>query len=297
MQTRAEIQRDTQEASMVRLALPKGRMASGIEKLLKDAGIELSQTQRGYRPQLSLADWDAKSLKPQSIVEMLAAGSRDVGFAGADWVAERNADLVELLDTRLDPVRVVAAAPIGFWPPEKSERTLSIATEYVRITTQWAAEQGLKAQVIRSYGATEVYPPEDADFIVDNTATGETLRANQLEIFADLMSSSTRLYANPRALENPDLREKIDDFVILLRSVLEARSRVLLELNVARGDLDAVLAVLPCMRDPTIAQLANESGFAVRAAVAKKDLPNLIAQVRAKGGSDILVSQPKQILP
>ena len=291
------IQRESNDDNRVRLALPKGRMAAGIERLLRDAGIELSQTQRGYRPQLSLAGWDAKSLKPQSIVEMLAAGSRDVGFAGADWVSEREAELVELLDTKLDPVRVVAAAPIGFWPAKNNPSTLTVATEYVRITTRWAKDQGIAANVIRSYGATEVYPPEDADFIVDNTATGETLRANQLEIFADLMTSSTRLYANPRALEKPGLRARIEDFVVLLRSVLDARSRVLLELNVARVDLAKVLAVLPCMREPTIAQLANDSGFAVRAAVSKKDLPNLIAQVRASGGSDILVSQPKQILP
>lgn len=285
------------ESCWVRLALPKGRMAAGVEALLRDAGIDITQTQRGYRPQLSLEGLEAKSLKPQSIVEMLAAGSRDVGFAGADWVAERDVELVELLDTELDPVRVVAAAPIGFWPDRAAAKPLTAATEYVRMTTRWLNERQIDAKVIRSYGATEVYPPEDADFIVDNTATGATLRANQLEIFDELLRSSTRLYASPRALDKPSLRTRIEELVVLLRSVLEARSRVLLELNVGREDLKEVLAVIPCMREPTLSQLANESGFAVRAAVSKAELPRIIAQVRAKGGSDILVSQPKQIIP
>ena len=57
---------------------------------------------RGYRPTVSLAGFEAKILKPQNIVEMLHAGSRDVGFAGADWVAELGAELQEMLDTRLE---------------------------------------------------------------------------------------------------------------------------------------------------------------------------------------------------
>jgi ATP phosphoribosyltransferase len=41
---------------------------------------------------------------------MLNQGTRDIGFAGADWVRELKADVVEVLDTGLDPVRIVAAA-------------------------------------------------------------------------------------------------------------------------------------------------------------------------------------------
>ena len=53
--------------------------------------------------------------------------------------------------------------------------------------------------MVRSYGATEVFPPEDADVIVDCSATGATLRANGLAIVDTLMRSSTRLYASPAA--------------------------------------------------------------------------------------------------
>ena len=99
--------------STLRFAIPKGRMYDGVVALLAEAGIRVSQTARSYRPYTSLDNCQVKILKPQNIVENLHAGSRDVGFAGADWVAELDGDLVELVDTELDPVRVVAAAPVS----------------------------------------------------------------------------------------------------------------------------------------------------------------------------------------
>ena len=77
--------------SSIRLGLPKGRMETGVLTLLADAGIRVRPSARGYRPEVSLPGAEAKLLKPQNIVEMLALGSRDAGFAGADWVAELHA--------------------------------------------------------------------------------------------------------------------------------------------------------------------------------------------------------------
>ncbi|MCB1971820.1 MAG: hypothetical protein KDG54_15575, partial [Geminicoccaceae bacterium] len=86
------------DSGVVHLALPKGRMQENVMTILHDAGVRLSYDRRGYRPSISLEGFETKILKPQNIVEMLHAGSRDIGFAGADWVAEKEADLVELLD-------------------------------------------------------------------------------------------------------------------------------------------------------------------------------------------------------
>ena len=98
-------------APSLHLAIPKGRMYEEVVRLMRDAGIHLKVGARAYRPALSLAGFETKILKPQTIVEMLHHGTRDVGFAGADWVAEKGADLVDVLDLGLDPVRLVAAAP------------------------------------------------------------------------------------------------------------------------------------------------------------------------------------------
>ena len=289
---------DVTRTGEVRIGLPKGSMQAGVLALLADAGVDVRVGERNYRPALSWPGFAAKLLKPQNVVEMLHAGSRDVGFAGADWVAELDADLVELLDTGLDPVQVVAAAPAdllvdGALPPGR----LVVASEYTRITHRWIASQPIDAVFVRSYGATEVFPPEDADLIVDNTATGSTLRANGLAIVDTLMRSSTRLYAGRPALDDPARRAPIEDLVLLLQSVLEARRRVMLELNVAEADFERVVSILPCMREPTVSRLHGESAYAIRAAVPRTALPALLLDIKALGGTDLVVSEPQQIVP
>ena len=274
-------------------------MQAGVLNLLSQAGVDVLLGERSYRPSLSLPGFDAKLLKARNVVEMLHAGSRDVGFAGADWVAELDADLVELLDTGLDPVRVAAAAPASLLDADgalPTNRRLVVASEYARLTEEWIADQPFDAAYARSYGATEVFPPEDADLIVDNVATGATLRENGLVVVATLMRSTTRLYANRDALADPARNGPVQDLTLLLASVLEARTRVMLELNVSADDFDGIVSALPCMREPTVSRLHGGDGYAVRAAVPRRGLPELLVSVKALGATDLVVSQPRQIV-
>jgi ATP phosphoribosyltransferase len=288
---------DSALTGALRLALPKGHMQRGVVSLLEEAGIGVRLSERGYRPSINLPNTTTKVLKPQNIIEMLHVGSRDVGFAGADWVKELDAEVVELCDTELDPVQIVAAAPEqvlegGALPA----RRIIVASEYEKIARGWIAARNLNAVFVRSYGATEVFPPEDADCIVDNTATGATLRENGLAIVEELMRSSTRLYANPRTLDVPHKREAIEGLVLVIHSVLSARKRVMLEVNVSAEALARVIEVLPCMRKPTISPLSGEGAFAVKAAVPRELLPTLIPQLKACGGTDIVVTKLTQIV-
>ncbi|MBU52526.1 MAG: ATP phosphoribosyltransferase [Deltaproteobacteria bacterium] len=283
---------------ILRLALPKGRMKDGVYQLLSEAGIKVREGARNYRPSISLDGFEVKILKPQNIIEMLHVGSRDIGFAGADWVAELGAELVEVLDTGLDPVRLVAAAPVALLEngalPNKH---LVVASEYKNLTQNWIKERGMDATFVRTYGATEVFPPEDADCIVDNTATGSTLRANDLDIVDELMRSSTRMYVNPKVLDVPEKRDRIENLILILRAVLEARTRVMVEVNVEEGRLEQLVRELPCMREPTISPLHGHSGYAVKVAVLRSELPSLIPNIRAHGGTDIVVTNINQIVP
>jgi ATP phosphoribosyltransferase len=273
-------------------------MYDGVTQLLADGGIDVRTSARGYRPTVSLDGVETKVLKPQNIVRMLDRGSRDVGFAGADWVAEREAQLVEVLDTELDPVRIVAAAPVGLLDDSPFPAgTWVVASEYERLTQTWVTERGYDMTFVRSYGATEVFPPEDADCIVDNTATGATLRANGLRIFDELMRSSTRLYASREAMDDPRRRDRIEHIALVLRSVLDARARVMVEVNVGAGELDAVIAVLPCMRQPTISRLHGEDAYAIKAAVPRAGLPELVRQLKQQGATDLVVTRLSQIVP
>lgn len=289
---------DTPPNDALRLALPKGRMQSGVLRLLADAGIGVSLTDREYRPDISLPGFETKMLKLQNIVEMVDLGSRHVGFAGAGWVAELRADIVEVLDTGLDPVQVVAAAPSGLLVNGRlPDRRIVIASEYENLTRAWVNRMGIDAALVRSYGATEVFPPEDADCIVDNSATGSTLRANGLQVVDVLMDSTTRMYASRSAMDDARHRAAIERLVLLLGAVLEARRWVMIEVNVSTERLEAVIAALPAMREPTVSKLHGGGGYAIKAAVLRDELATVIPRIKAEGGTDVVVTSTALIVP
>ena len=185
--------------TVLRLALPKGRMEAGVRALFEEARIRVEAGSRAYRPTISLPNCEVKMLKPQNIVEMLHFGTRDAGFAGADWVQELDADLVEVLDTGLDRVRVVVAIPEG---GSLNASPMRVVSEMESLTRRWIAEKKLDAEFIRSYGATEVFPPEDADAIVDITASGATLAANNLVIVDEIAEGAHRISGCPVAVSD-----------------------------------------------------------------------------------------------
>ena len=272
----------------INLALPKGRMAEGVLRLMEEAGFKVLADGRNYRPRCLDPRFEIKLLKPQDIVRMVDLGRHDLAFAGQDWVMELDASVVELLDTGMDAVRIVAAAPVGALATGALRgRRIVVASEYERITRAWLDQEGYEYLFVRSHGATEVFPPEDADLIVDNTATGRTLLDNGLEEIATLMASSTRLVANGQALANGK-GPVMEEFLLMLRSVLDARKRVMLEMNVAAASLGALLELLPCMRMPTVMPLAGDAGFAVKAATPRSQVARLIPLLKAAGATDIL---------
>jgi ATP phosphoribosyltransferase len=296
---------------VLELGLPKGRMQAEVLKLMADAGLPVKADDRGYRPVvgagvegaadgLGLAPrFEAKFLKPQNIVEMIDLGSRDVGFAGADWTRELGSGAVELLDTGLDPVRVVVAAPFGLLVDGRllPREGMVVASEYETIAREWMSRNAPGAKFVRSYGATEVFPPEDADIIVDNCATGSTLKANGLAIVDEVMKSSTRLYASRKAMAHPGKREAAESLALLVGSVLEARRRVMIEVNVPADRLAELTSVLPYMKSPTISPLKGGEAFAVRVAAPRASLAGLIPEIKRRGGSDIVVSELSQLVP
>ena len=135
------------DSPTLQLAVPKGRMQEGVVRLLAEAGIQLISTARSYRPSISLPRCEVKVLKPQSVVEMLHMGSRDLGFTGKDWVAELDGDLVQLLDTGLDPVRLVAAVPrVLLSAGIELHPCPIVASEYERLSRSWIERRGLEAR-------------------------------------------------------------------------------------------------------------------------------------------------------
>jgi ATP phosphoribosyltransferase len=163
-----------------------------------------------------------------------------------------------------------------------------ISTELPSLTRRFLDENGIKAVVTPSYGATEAKVPDIVDAIVDLTETGSSLRRNGLKILHTLLSSYTELIANHAAFGDPDKRAAMEDVALLLRGAIRARGNVLLKLNVADAQLAAVTDILPAMSSPTITSLARGDMHAVEAVVPKRGVNTLIPALRAAGARDIL---------
>jgi ATP phosphoribosyltransferase len=272
----------------LRILVPKGRIFENVSRLFADAGFPIYLADRTYRPRINV-DWlDAKIMKPQNVGELLELGSHDAGFTGIDWIRESGAEVEEVLDLGFDRVRVVAAVPEDFDEPKLREKKLVAATEYVNLAETWLKARGYNYRIMRTYGATEVFPPDDADMIIDNTSSGQTLQDNGLRIVAVILESSTRFVASRAAMANREKRNRIEELAMLFKAILEGRDRVMLEMNVPKPRFAELVEGLPAMRSPTVAPLYGNEGFAIKIAVKKEDIPELIPRLKRLGAVDIV---------
>ncbi|MDR2965418.1 MAG: ATP phosphoribosyltransferase [Treponema sp.] len=271
----------------LRILIPKGRIFDNVSRLFLEAGFPISLSDRTYRPSLG-ADWlDAKIMKPQNVGELLELGSHDAGFTGIDWIKESGADVEEIMDLGFDKVRIVAAVPNEFDEEHLRSKKLVVATEYANLAEAWLKNSGYKYKILRTFGATEVFPPDDADMIIDNTSSGQTLRDNGLKIINTLLESSTRFVVSRTAMADKNKRRRIDELAMLFRAVLDGRERVMLEMNIPKEQFE-LLANLPSMRSPTVATLYGDAGYAVKIAVKKHEVPDIIPKLKNLGALDIV---------
>lgn len=280
----------------LRIAIPKGSIYESVVTLLADAGINISKNERVYRPIVNDPELEIKILRPQNIPELIEYGSHDTGFTGKDWIVESRVEVVEVLDLKLDPVKIVSAIPENIEEKDLRKKRIIVASEYERLTKDFLNKEGFNYRYVRTYGATEVYPPEDADMIIDNTATGNTLKEHKLKIFKVLMDSTTRFIASKKAMKDTWKANKIEELKMLFQALLDARERVMLEMNVPKEKFNTIVKILPCMRSPTVATLYGEKGFAVKVAVKKVEVAKLIPKLKKLGATDILEYEIRKVV-
>lgn len=280
------------------MLIPTGRMNAKLMPLLTECGYGVEETDRNYRPKCHMEDIEVKFLKPINIPNLIAIGRHDFGFCGVDWVKEHKAKVEVMMELGLNPVRLVLAAPNGTTKSKlRKRKNLVLATEYPNIAKRYLKEQKIDSMILRTNGTTEVYPPDDADMIIDNTSTGSTLAANNLDILDTIMHSSTSFLVNKEALKNLDVKRHAENICMLLESALVAKKKVILEMNVAEKDLEKLLNVLPSMKSPTVQALAGGKNFAVRSVVDKKAVGKLIPELKQVGASDIIEQVLRKVLP
>jgi len=271
------------------LVLPKGRIFDQVKDLLAQAGVKLTLSGRGLRPATNKEDLIVKIMKPRNIPSLLALGRHDIGFSGDDWILESGADkqLTTILPLGFNPVNIIAAIPENLTLEELKKRKIVVVSEYAKIAKNWLSEQGFDYKLLTVHGATEVYPPEDADMIIDNTSTGNTLRDNNLKIVATLMQSATNFVATKSAMNDSWKSQQILELKMLFEAILLGRHKSMIEMNIPLEKKE-IIDKLPALKSPTVMPLANSAGYAVKITIDTQDVPALLPKLKKMGASDIL---------
>jgi ATP phosphoribosyltransferase len=279
----------------LKLGIPKGSLESSTINLFKQAGWNITPHSRNYFPSINDADINCSLVRSQEMAPYVANGTLDLGLTGHDWILETESDVEEICElvyskSSDQPARWVLVVPKD--SPIQSPLDLQgkrIATELVGFTRRYLADQGIKATVEFSWGATEAKVVEGlVDAVVEITETGSTIKAHGLRIVCDLLYTETRLISNRSAMADPWKRAKIEQIATLLQAALKARQKVALKMNVPASVLDDVVAILPSLHAPTVNHLFDREWLAVETVVDSLDVRDLIPRLRNAGAEGIL---------
>jgi ATP phosphoribosyltransferase len=271
--------------NQLKLGIPKGSLQDATIELFAKAGWRIALSARSYVPSIDDDEIECLMVRAQEMARYVETGALDAGITGHDWVVETEANVEELAELvyakqRLARVRWVLAVPED--SPIQKPADLAgkiIATEVVRTTEKYLSRHGVNARVEFSWGATEVKVPRLADAIVEVTETGSSLRANRLRIVDTVLESATVFIMNRESAADKWKREKAENLTLMLQGAIDATTKVGLMLNVRREHLDAVLKVLPALKNPTISPLSDPEWVAVNTiieeAVVRQILPRL----------------------
>lgn len=290
----------------LKLGLPKGSLQESTVAMFKRAGFGISVSERSYVPSIDDPELEAILIRAQEMSRYVESGTVDAGITGLDWIRENDLEgklqkVTELVYAKQGarPVRWVIAVPNN--SPVKSVKDLAgrrIATELVGVTKAFLAAHKVKAEVEFSWGATEVKATAGlVDAIVEVTETGSSLRANNLRIVGEVVTSVPWLVANQAAWRDAWKRAKLEQLALLLRGALAAEQKVGLKMNVARSHLKRVVALLPAMREPTVSPLANSQWVAIETIVDEIIVRQLIPRLKAAGAEGIIEYPLNKVIP
>ncbi|HUT01359.1 MAG TPA: ATP phosphoribosyltransferase [Phycisphaerae bacterium] len=284
------------------LGIPKGSLQEGTLDLFRRAGYTIRLSARSYFPTIDDDRMSAIMFRAQEMSRYVEDGVIDAGLTGYDWIRENGSDVIEVADLayakqELRPVAWVLAVPeeSKIHAPEELEGGI-VATELVNVTRAYFADKGINVKVEFSWGATEV-KARLIDAIVDVTETGSSLRANKLRVIDTLLTSSTRFIANKDAMKIDWKCQMIENIALLLKGAIDARGKVGLKMNVPKDSLDAVTALLPAEKSPTISALRDENWVALEVIVPEKIERELVPQLKRAGATGIITYPLNKVIP
>ena len=281
--------------NVLKLGIPKGSLENATIALFEKSGWQIKLASRNYFPEVDDPELSCSICRPQEMSRYIESGMLDAGITGKDWTMENESDVqvvADLIYSKVSrkPTRWVIAVP-GDSNITRIEQLdgKKISTELVNVTRRFFEQRGIKADISFSWGATEAKAVSGlADAIVEVTETESTIRAHGLRVIHELMQSNTQLIASREALADPWKREKIDNLAMLLQGALRADRIVGLKMNVPTEKLDTLIAMLPSLNAPTVAQLYKQEWFSVETVISQHQVRDLVPKLKKNGAEGII---------
>ncbi len=263
-------------------------------ELLKNCGLSFDNYKSSLITQVSNFPLEILFLRDDDIPEYVQDGIADIGIVGENGIAETDVDVTYLQRLGFGKCKLKLAVPTH--SDIKTVADLngkSIATSYPVILQKFLDKEGIQSDIKTISGSVEISPGLGlADAIFDIVSTGGTLRSNGLKPFADVMSSEAVLIGR-KGIESDAL---ITELMQRIQSVMRAKETKYVVLNVAKSNLDKVLALLPGVKSPSVLPLAEEGWVAVHTVIPETDFWNHINELKSAGAQGIVVMPIEKII-
>ena len=280
---------------VLKLGIPKGSLEDATIELFRKSGWRIKLASRNYFPEVDDPELACFICRPQEMSRYVESGMLDAGITGKDWTLENESDVAVVADlvyskVSKGPTRWVVAVPgdSGITRVEELDGK-RIATELVNVSRKFFEARGIKVDVSFSWGATEAKAVSGlADAIVEVTETESTIRAHGLKVIHELMQSNVQLIAGHKAMADAWKAEKIGNIAMLLQGALRADRIVGLKMNVPASSLEEIIALLPSVTAPTVAQLYKQEWFSVETVVSEHQVRDLVPRLNKCGAEGII---------
>ena len=223
------------------MAIPDGHQQKHMVKFFNKAGIQLQgygEEENTRRPSISLESFNVKVIRPQDMPLQVANDNFDIAVTGVDWYFDHlyrfpTSPIVKMLDLGIGKVRMVAVVSESL-PIQNTDdlkkmvisgelSPIRVASEYINIADRYLRDNHVsRYKVIPTFGSTEVYLPEDADLLIENTETGATLKAHNLRIIDTLFQSTACVIVNKNSLNDKVKKDRITSLIETFRRAIEA---------------------------------------------------------------------------
>jgi ATP phosphoribosyltransferase len=279
----------------LKIAIQKsGRLNEKSVEILKNCGLSFENYKSSLISTVSNFPLEILFLRDDDIPEYVQDGIADLGIVGENVIIEAGAQVGYLQKLGFGKCTLKIAVPNNSTIIDIAGlEGHTIATSYPVILQNYLQENNVNAEIRTISGSVEIGPGLGlSDAIFDIVSTGGTLKSNGLKPFAEVMKSEAVLIGRKGAEFNPEVIELLQR----VKSVLRAKETKYVVLNVAKTNLEKVVALLPGVKSPTIVPLFEEGWVALHSVIAEQDFWEKINALKAAGAEGIVVMPIEKII-